>query len=1169
MNETLKTEESIREYLLGRVRDEGELAQFEELLFTDEEFCSTAEIVEDSLVNDYVFKRLDDTDARDFEQTLVNNTDRRSKIALARALRIKASEQVATEKTSSSSLLDSLRAFFQNPISVGAFAVFLIAAIGLSFYFLSNRTTGELAELQSIYTKGRPTETRLAEFEYAPLAATRGETEEREKNKLRRIENALLEAVEKNPTAVNHHALGVFYLTQRKFAESVDELQKAVKLDDKNAVFHNDLGSALFESAKNGDKDKRFVTMSKANEEFSKALEINPNLLDALFNKSLYLQENQLFNEAKKSWELYLQKDSSSKWADEARKNLERIEQSRSGLNRKKEEILDDFLSAYRSRDDERAMLIHNSTKGGFTANSLADQLTMRYLVARQNRDGPVADESLAALKHIGNLEREKYADFFYADLAREYESVADDKIMDLLAAKNLIVEGRKLLGKGEYTKSITSFDESRRKFEQLGHESEAILAKTWYLQMLPDVGKSTEATQKLAALKDAADHKNYKMIVIFALDWLANIEFSKSNLVENINKKELCLDLAIKTENSYAIRQCSEGAAIGYLELSELQKAAAFLGNTTDIKEQYYLSTSQHWRRIYSGVGFFRRAGNYSTSIDFGRESLEVGKSFLPPQAIVNAHRELGLTLIEKKDFLNGLSNADTAVKLAEALPASPENNLILAEAHLIDGDAKLNASEPAEAVKSFDRSLEIYSEHPESQLTQYKIHRGKLVCFHQLDLQVEFDNEFAIISQLAEENREKIRDDSLRQGFFESEQVIFDVAIANALRRGGAALAFDYAEKSRARSLLDFVKSDKSITELESEFGSVAKPLNLQEIQSQMPDNAQILQYSVVGDRIAIWLIARDSFKVVEKKIDQAEVEQKTAEYREAILSKSAPEKIKQLAGELYNLLIPNELLSGKTICVIPDKSLFNIPFASLISPDGRYLIEDFEIMYSPSSSVFVATTNAAKSRPEIEKLLSIGNPNFDKSANPNLKDLPDAANESAQIAKLYVQPATFSGDAATKANFLQSIVNAQVIHFAGHFVINAESAANSKMVFADAELRSSELASRKLTNTKLVVLSACETAIEKVNKSEGSIGAARTFLALGAPAVVASGWAVDSRSAAELMVAFHKNRTQKNLSSIAALRNAQLERLQNQEFSSPYYWAAFSITGGLTTY
>ena len=122
---------------------------------------------------------------------------------------------------------------------------------------------------------------------------------------------------------------------------------------------------------------------------------------------------------------------------------------------------------------------------------------------------------------------------------------------------------------------------------------------------------------------------------------------------------------------------------------------------------------------------------------------------------------------------------------------------------------------------------------------------------------------------------------------------------------------------------------------------------------------------------------------------------------------------------------------------------------------------------------------------------------------------------------------------------------------------------------MLFADAELRSSELASKQIANAKLVVLSACETAIEKVNKSEGSIGAARTFLALGSPAVVASGWEVDSRSTADLMITFHKNRTQKNLSSIAALRDAQLEMLQNQEFSSPYYWAAFSITGGLTTY
>jgi CHAT domain-containing protein len=61
--------------------------------------------------------------------------------------------------------------------------------------------------------------------------------------------------------------------------------------------------------------------------------------------------------------------------------------------------------------------------------------------------------------------------------------------------------------------------------------------------------------------------------------------------------------------------------------------------------------------------------------------------------------------------------------------------------------------------------------------------------------------------------------------------------------------------------------------------------------------------------------------------------------------------------------------------------------------------------------------------------------------------------------------------------------------------------------------------------LSKPKLIVLSACETGSELFNRSEGAVGIARTFLALGAPMVVASQWKVDSEQTKELMIALHR--------------------------------------------
>jgi tetratricopeptide (TPR) repeat protein len=317
MSESLKSERVIREYLLGRVSDEATLEAVEELLFTDEEFCSQVEVMEDSIINDYVLGQLDEAEAASFRASLSGNPERRFKLGLTEALREKAlAEKKLKSKDTAPGFFDSLKAFFRQPKYVAVFALLLVAVLVSVVYFINRRGTGsadDLAELRSIYRQERPTETRIYGFGYAPLTQTRGAAETREKNQLRRIENSLIEATEKSPNAETHHALGVFYLTQAKYADAIRELEAAEKLADKNAKLHNDLGAAYFEQAKASGKEKKLESLSRALEEFTTAWELDGQLLEALFNRSLALQELGLAREARESWTLYLQKFSAAR----------------------------------------------------------------------------------------------------------------------------------------------------------------------------------------------------------------------------------------------------------------------------------------------------------------------------------------------------------------------------------------------------------------------------------------------------------------------------------------------------------------------------------------------------------------------------------------------------------------------------------------------------------------------------------------------------------------------------------------------------------------------------------------------------------------------------------------------------------------------------------------
>lgn len=413
MEESLKSEKAVREYLLGRVSDETVLEGLEELLFTDEEFCSEVALAEDGLINDYVRGRLDDTDAESFRATLAGDSERSFKLKLTQALREKALARDVKAAEEKPSFLASLRSFFSQPKFASAFAVLLIAAVLLTIYFSRRGNPDELAELRSIYQQARPTETRISEFGYAPLPELRGAPAPAEKNRLRRIENSLIEATEKSPNANTHHALGVFYLTQQKQRDAIRELENAVRLGDNSAQLHNDLGVAHFELAKTVAKEQKFEGLAQSLEEFTKATELDGNLLEALFNRSLALQELRQPRQAKESWTLYLQKDPSSRWADEARRNLAQIESDQTSF-KTADEVLADFLSAYRNHDEARAKKIHNETKGELSRITVPLQLSQRYLLARQTRSDAAARESLEAMTFIGRFEQEQNSEFFF-----------------------------------------------------------------------------------------------------------------------------------------------------------------------------------------------------------------------------------------------------------------------------------------------------------------------------------------------------------------------------------------------------------------------------------------------------------------------------------------------------------------------------------------------------------------------------------------------------------------------------------------------------------------------------------------------------------------------------------------------------------------------------------
>ena len=108
-------------------------------------------------------------------------------------------------------------------------------------------------------------------------------------------------------------------------------------------------------------------------------------------------------------------------------------------------------------------------------------------------------------------------------------------------------------------------------------------------------------------------------------------------------------------------------------------------------------------------------------------------------------------------------------------------------------------------------------------------------------------------------------------------------------------------------------------------------------------------------------------------------------------------------------------------------------------------------------------------------------------------------------------------------------------------------------------DGILTAEEASLLDFTQTKLLVLSACETGIGDIKGSEGVYGLQRAFKLAGVKYLIVSLWKISEKSTPKFMEIFYNELGSGNAISIA-FQKAQL-KMKNQQYN-PYYWAGFTL-------
>ena len=109
-------------------------------------------------------------------------------------------------------------------------------------------------------------------------------------------------------------------------------------------------------------------------------------------------------------------------------------------------------------------------------------------------------------------------------------------------------------------------------------------------------------------------------------------------------------------------------------------------------------------------------------------------------------------------------------------------------------------------------------------------------------------------------------------------------------------------------------------------------------------------------------------------------------------------------------------------------------------------------------------------------------------------------------------------------------------------------------------DGILTAMEVADLPLDECKLVVLSACESALGHIDEEEGTLGIVRGLKLAGVEQVMATLWSINDKKASEFMLAYYEHLAQNN-NTIKAYQETQL-LMRNKYPTNPQYWAGFVL-------
>lgn len=925
-------------------------------------------------------------------------------------------------------------------------------------------------------------------------------------------------------TARNNAALGVARLALGDSGRAVELLEDAVFEEPASAVFQNDLAAAYLARAAEGMRPEDWAAAIAAAD---RAIARDPRQAEAHFNRALAFDGLHMSPQAIEAWRAYESVDPSGAWHAEATAAREALE--------RRQQIL---LAAAQASPDNQTLREH-----------VEDDLLPKWGAAIERGDVTEAVRLLAESERIATQVASADGDAMARDqiaLIGRLQAAGDRRAVGRLASGHrLFGEARTRYAANERLDASNLMAQAASHFGPAGSPYRHWAPIYRALHLRTD-GRSRAALDALHAAEPYRDADDYRYL-------RGRRAWVEALALETVGRYDTARSLTV--DATRLLREAGEHDS-EIAALTQLAETEWFLGERP-----------QAWVSLASAFEAIDRRGTTERFAHLGLAATMALGAGLPEAALAfhdarvmlpseraGAHLQRARTRIRVGDSDAAASDLEVAASLEQSV--APRGRRWI-EIEI----ARAELSSTTDCLSSLAHARRAL---PRLERADGTIRRAALLtvmarCYVATGDVGEAQARLLEAIDLFEARRDGIALAERTQAFELERAAYRELLRLHAVTRGDEAAALRVAERARTGTLAEAWGETHSVP-----------------AHTALPADVAVVYYEVLDDRVLVWVLTREGRTAFDAPVGEAHVRQSVSRIRRAIDRGADLARLRTHSAGLYQALVAPALAkadatahrSRKTrVVFVPDGPLFGLPFNALPDDRGRPLIEARVVATAPSLATFLAASSRLGDF-SAGRVLAVGDGH--EAASTGLPHLPGADAEAEQVARLYPERTVLTGARATRQRFLQA--PADVIHFAGHSVVNEPYPLRSRMLLAPDPasgdpglLFGSEISSDRFRGTGVVVLATCDGASGRPVEGEGAMSLARAFLGAGVPAVVANLWPADD-DLQTLMETFHTTlRTERDPAT--ALRAAQRAILRERGANTPVrVWGGFTLLGGL---